>query len=80
MSKETPIVFGENQNKLSETRVNRRRSGSIGEAMMVGMNPREEQELKVAALRSAIIKGEESGPAPEFDMANYISAKRKAKA
>lgn len=80
MSKNTSIVLGKGQNKFIEAQVKKGRFGSASEAMRAGLRLLEEQELKVDALRSAIIKGEESGPAADFDMAQYISAKRKAKA
>ncbi|MEO6609005.1 MAG: type II toxin-antitoxin system ParD family antitoxin [Aestuariivirga sp.] len=80
MSKNTSIVLGKDQNKFIEAQVKKGRFGSASEAMRAGLRLLEEQELKVEALRAAIIKGEESGPATAFDMTDYISAKRKAKA
>ena len=38
--------------------------------------PANEQEQKIEKLRAAIIEGEASGPAIEFDMEEFLSSKR----
>ena len=45
--------------------------------MRAGLRLLEEQELKVQALRAAIVKGEQSGPATDFDMNEYLASKRR---
>jgi antitoxin ParD1/3/4 len=38
----------------------------------------EEQEAKLAALRAALVEGENSGPSTAFDVDQFIARKRKA--
>jgi antitoxin ParD1/3/4 len=38
----------------------------------------EEREAKLAALRSALVEGENSGPSTVFDFDRFIARKRKA--
>src|SRR5439155_135697 len=40
---------------------------------------REEREARIAALRNALIEGEESGPSKPFDFEAFIARKRKQK-
>jgi antitoxin ParD1/3/4 len=77
MSKNTSVVLGKEQDKFIKTQIKRGRFGSASEAMRAGLRLLEEQELKIEALRAAIIKGEASGPATDFDMANFIATKRR---
>jgi antitoxin ParD1/3/4 len=39
----------------------------------------EEREARIAALRAALIEGEESGPSKPFDFEAFIARKRKQK-
>ena len=80
MSQNTSIVLGKDQTAFIKTQIKKGRFGSASEAMRAGLRLLEEQELKVEALRAAIIKGEESGPATAFNMADYIAAKRQTRA
>jgi antitoxin ParD1/3/4 len=80
MSANTSIVLGKEQLNFIRTQVKKGRFGSASEAMRAGLRLLEEQELKVEALRTAIVNGEQSGPATAFNMANYIATKRKTRA
>ena len=80
MSKNTSIVLGKEQNDFIQAQIKKGRFGSASEAMRAGIRLLEEQELKVASLRAAIIKGENSGPATAFSMDKFIAAKRRKKA
>jgi antitoxin ParD1/3/4 len=77
MSKNTSIVLGEEQNQFIQAQIKKGRFGSASEAMRAGLRLLEEQELKIEHLRSAIIKGEKSGPATPFNMDKFIAAKRR---
>jgi antitoxin ParD1/3/4 len=79
MSKNTSIVLGKEHDAFIQAQVKSGRFGSASEAMRAGIRLLEEQELKVAALRAAIITGEKSGPATAFNMDDYIAKKRRAK-
>ena len=80
MSKNTSIVLGKEQDDFIQAQIKKGRFGSASEAMRAGIRLLEEQELKVASLRAAIIKGEKSGAATAFGMDEFISAKRRKKA
>jgi antitoxin ParD1/3/4 len=66
MSKNTSIVLGEEQNHFIQAQIKKGRFGSASEAMRAGLRLLEEQELKIEYLRTAIIKGEKSGPSNTF--------------
>lgn len=77
MSKNTSVVLGKDQDKFIKTQIKNGRFASVSEAMRAGLRLLEEQELKVQALRAAIIKGEQSGPTNDFDMNEYLATKRR---
>jgi antitoxin ParD1/3/4 len=77
MSKNTSVILGKENDKFITTQIKKGRFASASEVMRAGLRLLEEQELKVEALRAAIIKGEESGAPVPFDMAQYIAAKRR---
>jgi antitoxin ParD1/3/4 len=76
MSKNTSVILGKENDIFITTQIKKGRFASASEVMRAGLRLLEEQELKVEALRTAIIKGEESGAPVPFDMAQYIAAKR----
>jgi antitoxin ParD1/3/4 len=78
MSKNTSLLLGNEQNEFIQAQIKKGRFGSASEAMRAGLRLLEEQELKVEALRAAIVQGEKSGPALPFDMEKFIAAKRHA--
>lgn len=78
MSKNTSVILGKEHDKFLRSQIKKGRFASVSEAMRAGLRLLEEQELKIERLRSAIIKGEDSGPATAFDMGDFIVAKRKA--
>jgi antitoxin ParD1/3/4 len=80
MTKNTSIVLGKEQEGFIQAQIKKGRFGSASEAMRAGIRLLEEQELKVEALRAAIIKGEMSGPARDFNMDDFIAGKRSKKA
>jgi antitoxin ParD1/3/4 len=77
--KSTSIVLGEDQDVFIKSQIKKGRFGSVSETLRAGLRLLEEQELKVEALRAAIIAGEESGPSQTFNMDKFLAAKRKAK-
>jgi antitoxin ParD1/3/4 len=77
MSKNTSVILGKENDIFITTQIKKGRFASASEVMRAGLRLLEEQELKVEALRAAIIKGENSGAPVLFDMAQYIAAKRR---
>lgn len=51
---------------------------SASEVIRAGLRLLEDQETQMAALRAALIAGEESGEPEEFDFDAFIVAKKKA--
>ncbi len=80
MSKNTSIVLGKEHAIFIQAQIKKGRFTSVSEAMRAGIRLLEELELKVEALRAAIIKGEQSGPATDFNMGDYIADKRRKRA
>jgi antitoxin ParD1/3/4 len=80
MSKNTSIVLGKEHDVFIQAQIKKGRFASASEAMRAGIRLLEEQELKVEALRAAIITGEKSGPAVDFNMDDFIADKRRNRA
>ncbi len=77
MTKNTSVILGKEHDMFISAQIKKGRFASASEAMRAGLRLLEVQELKVEALRSAIIKGEESGAPVPFDMAKFVAAKRR---
>jgi antitoxin ParD1/3/4 len=77
MSRNTSVILGKEHDKFIAAQIKKGRFASASEVMRAGLRLLEEQELKIENLRTAIIRGEESGEPQPFDMAEFISAKRK---
>ena len=78
MTKNTSVILGKEHDSFIASQIRKGRFASASEAMRAGLRLLEEQELKVEALRAAIIKGEESGAPAPFNMGAFIAAKRRA--
>jgi len=63
-----------------ERQVEHGRYGSASDVMRAGLRLLEEHEMKLEALRAALIEGEQSGPSTAFDFDAFIDRKRKADA
>jgi antitoxin ParD1/3/4 len=78
MSKNTSITLGNHFAGFVERQVAEGRYGSTSEVVRAGLRLLEEHEAKLAALRAALVHGEESGPAAPFDFEAFVDGKRKA--
>lgn len=77
MAKNTSISLGEHFSEFVEREVSNGRYGSTSEVVRAGLRLLEDQEMKTEALRQALIAGENSGPATEFDFEQFIEKRSK---
>lgn len=73
MQKNTSVTLGAHYEKFIAQQVAQGRFGTTSEAIRAGLRLLEEREMKVAALRSALVEGEESGVA-EYSLKGLIDA------
>jgi antitoxin ParD1/3/4 len=76
MPKNTSVVIGDKLADFVDRQVAEGRYGSASDVVRAGLRLLEEQETRLAALRAALIEGEESGAATPFDMEAFIARKR----
>ena len=76
MGKNTSFSLGEHFSKFVEAQVGEGRYSSASDVVRAGLRLLEEQEATLAALRAALIEGEQSGPSTPFDFEAFIAEKR----
>ena len=76
MAKNTSINLGQHFEEFVGARVAAGRYGSVSEVVRAGLRLLEEHELRLEALRGALVAGEESGPAEAFDSDAFLKEMR----
>ncbi len=76
MSRNTSVSLGDHFVDFIEAKVAEGRYNSASDVVRAGLRLLEQEEAKLAALRNALIEGEQSGPSTEFDFATFIERKR----
>ena len=76
MNKNTSFSVGDHFSGFIEAQVAEGRYSSASDVVRAALRLLEEQEAKLAALRAALIEGEQSGPATPFDVEAFIARKR----
>jgi antitoxin ParD1/3/4 len=76
MAKNTSVIIGNHFGQFIERQVNEGRYGSASDVVRAGLRLLEEREMKIEALRAALIEGEQSGASKAFDLDEFISHKR----
>ncbi len=59
-----------------EAQVKQGRYSNASDVVRTGLRLLEEQETRLAALRAALVEGEQSGPSAPFDIEAFIARKR----
>lgn len=68
MAKNTSVALGDHFSDFVDERVASGRYGSVSEVIRAGLRMLEKEEQKLQALRAALVKGEESGIAEDYDI------------
>ena len=76
MAKNTSVIIGDHFAEFIERQVSEGRYGSASDVVRAGLRLLEEREMKMEALRAALIEGEQSGPSTPFDFDEFIERKR----
>jgi antitoxin ParD1/3/4 len=77
VTKNTSVIIGDHLAEFIERQVSEGRYGSASDVVRAGLRLLEEREMKVEALRAALIEGEESGASTPFDFDAFINRKRR---
>ncbi|MFH0411180.1 type II toxin-antitoxin system ParD family antitoxin [Corynebacterium sp. L4756] len=75
MATNTSISLDDHFAQFLAEQVESGRYSSVSEAIRAGLRLLEEREVQLSALRTALIAGEESGAAEEFDFDAFIASK-----
>lgn len=78
MARNTSISLGDHFVEFIDSQVDAGRYGTASDVVRAALRLLEEHEVKVTALRSALIEGEESGAATAFDFDSFIARKQAA--
>jgi antitoxin ParD1/3/4 len=76
VSKNTSVTLGDHFADFVDRQIAHGRYDSPTDVVRAGLRLLEEHELKVEALRAALIEGEESGPSTAFDFDAFIERKK----
>jgi len=78
MTKNTSISLGDHFSGFVDRQLADGRYGTASEVVRAGLRLLEENEIKLQALRAALIEGEQSGPSAPFDFDRFLAGKRGA--
>ena len=76
MARNTSISLDDHFTAFLSRQVSSGRYGSASEVVRAGLRLLEDHETRLAALRAALITGEESGAPEEFDFDAFIVTKK----
>lgn len=73
MARNTSVSLGDHFASFIDAQVQAGRYGSASDVMRAGLRLLEEHEAKLKALEAALIEGEQSGPAKDFDSDAFLA-------
>jgi antitoxin ParD1/3/4 len=76
MPKNTSVIIGDHFADFIERQVEEGRYGSASDVVRAGLRLLEEREVRIEALRAALIEGEQSGSSTPFDFDTFVNRKR----
>ena len=77
MAKNTSVIIGDHFEEFIDRQVDEGRYSSASDVVRAGLRLLEEREMKIEALRAALVEGEASGPSTPFDFDAFINSKRR---
>jgi antitoxin ParD1/3/4 len=77
MARNTSLSLGDHFARFVDEQVASGRYGSASDVVRAGLRLLEEHEMKLEALRSALIEGENSGEPEPLDVEEFLQAKRR---
>lgn len=77
MSRNTSVSLSAHFQSFINEQVGEGRYGSASEVVRAGLRLLEDREVRLARLRAALLEGERSGFAEDFDIDAFIAAKAK---
>ncbi|MEZ5497949.1 MAG: type II toxin-antitoxin system ParD family antitoxin [Steroidobacteraceae bacterium] len=77
MSRVTSFSLGDHFTRFVNAQLDAGRYSNASDLMRAALRLLEEREMRIAALRAALIEGEQSGVSTPFDVEAYITRKRK---
>jgi antitoxin ParD1/3/4 len=78
MAKNTSISLGDHFSGFVDRQLAHGRYGSASEVVRAALRLLEEHEVRLEALRAALIEGEQSGPSEPFDLGRFVEEKRQS--
>ena len=79
MGRVTSFSLGEHFDGFVQAKIKEGRYDNASDVMRAALRLLEEREAKLAALRAALIEGEESGPAVPFDFDEFVAQMQREK-
>jgi antitoxin ParD1/3/4 len=80
VAKHTSFSLGEHFAAFIDEQVESGRYASASEVVRASLRLLEEEDARLAAIRSALIEGEQSGPPTSFDFEAFLARKRRERA
>lgn len=76
MARNTSVSLGDHFAEFIDRQVESGRYNTASDVIRAGLRRLEDDEMRLEALRAALIEGEESGPPTRLDIDAFLAAKR----